>query len=180
LLFVTDYGNHRVQVFDAINGEFVHIIGSTGGYGPGQFNGPLGLSLHQSLTGGATLLFVGDNGNNRVQVFNAITGTYIREIGTGGGTHPGQFNGIYGLCVQPANTKSNGMLYVADFSNHRIQKFDAVTGELVRIYGTGVGNQLENLCFPSDVCVHTRADGAAVLYVAEQNNSRVQVFVINE
>jgi DNA-binding beta-propeller fold protein YncE len=180
LLFVTDYGNHRVQVFDAINGEFVHIIGSTGGYGPGQFNGPLGLSLHQSLTGGATLLFVGDNGNNRVQVFNAITGTYIREIGTGGGTHPGQFNGIYGLCVQPENTKSHGMLYVADFSNHRIQKFDAVTGELVRIYGTGVGNQLENLCFPSDVCVHTRADGAAVLYVAEQNNSRVQVFVINE
>lgn len=180
LLFVTDYGNHRVQVFDAVNGEFVHSIGTNVGFGPGQFNGPLGISLHQSPTGGATLLFVGDNGNNRVQVFNAITGTYIREIGSGGGAHPGQFNGIYGLAVQPANARANGMLYIADFSNHRIQVFDALTGELNRVIGAGMGNILSQLYFPSDVILQPRLDGSMVMFVAEQTNNRVQVFVFND
>jgi len=59
LLYVSDTGNKRIQVFDT-NGGFVRAFGGAGD-GPGQFNEPVGLAFS-----GDTLL-VADAWNGRIQ-----------------------------------------------------------------------------------------------------------------
>jgi sugar lactone lactonase YvrE len=54
--------------------------------------------------------------NDRVQLFTP-SGKYLLGIG-GSGSEPGRFRGPHGLALD-----SRGHLYVADASNHRIQKF---------------------------------------------------------
>ena len=79
-------------------------------------------------------IFVGDghpaNGNNRIVKFSS-DGTYITEWGeTGSG--PGQFHTPHALAMD-----SQGLLYVGDRSNRRIQVFDQ-DGEFIRdFYGFG-------------------------------------------
>ena len=79
-------------------------------------------------------IFVGDghpaNGNNRIVKFSS-DGTYITEWGeTGSG--PGQFHTPHALAMD-----SQGLLYVGDRSNRRIQVFDH-DGEFIRdFYGFG-------------------------------------------
>ena len=79
-------------------------------------------------------IFVGDghpaNGNNRIVKFSS-DGAYITEWGeTGSG--PGQFHTPHALAMD-----SQGLLYVGDRSNRRIQVFDQ-DGEFIRdFYGFG-------------------------------------------
>ena len=61
-VYVLDAGNARVQVFDG-SGKFLRKFGSEG-KGPGEFQAPPGLALEAGVR-----LYVGDRGNNRVQVF---------------------------------------------------------------------------------------------------------------
>ena len=63
-VYISDTGNHRIQVFDA-TGRLVGAWGSKG-EGDGQFNTPLGVAV---TTDG--IVFVVDSGNHRVQRFSA-------------------------------------------------------------------------------------------------------------
>ena len=79
-------------------------------------------------------IFVGDghpaNGNNRIVKFSS-DGTYIMERGETG-SEPGQFRTPHALAMD-----SQGLLYVGDRSNRRIQVFDQ-DGEFIRdFYGFG-------------------------------------------
>ncbi|TLM76531.1 MAG: hypothetical protein FDZ70_06490, partial [Actinobacteria bacterium] len=64
-LLVADYGNDRVQAFDATTGAFITKFG-TSGSGPGQLDGPVGLAVDA-----AGRVYVADSLNNRIQVFFA-------------------------------------------------------------------------------------------------------------
>ena len=75
-MFVTDHGNHRVQVFDKL-GVFMTEFGSKGSK-DGQFLGPTGIGIDQ--TG---IVFVSDWENHRVQLFSP-NGTFIGKFGTKG------------------------------------------------------------------------------------------------
>ena len=70
LLFVADWGNYRVQVFDADTGALVRTIGTTGvaGAALGQLYHLSGVMVHPGADG-TTLLFVTEHSNKRVQVF---------------------------------------------------------------------------------------------------------------
>jgi sugar lactone lactonase YvrE len=110
-------------------------------------------------------LFISEYGVvERVQRF-APDGAACRLAFGRAGTGPGEFNRAEGLTVGP-----DGLVYVADSCNHRVQVFRG-DGAFVRAFGragTGPGE----LGYPYDVAV--ARDGR--VFVCEFGNSRVQVF----
>jgi len=112
-VYVTDYGNARVQIFTA-DGVFLSQW-STLGHG---FSTPTGVAVSPSGE-----VYVSEHSMNRIQVFSS-EGAFIRLWGTAG-SGPGQFTGLYGIALGP-----DGLLYAADTYNARIQVFTG-TGEFV-------------------------------------------------
>jgi tripartite motif-containing protein 71 len=72
-VFVTDYGNNRIQVFST-NGTFLRDWG-TEGKGAGEFNHPAVIAFDN-----AENLYVTDSDNQRIQIFSK-NGTYITGFG---------------------------------------------------------------------------------------------------
>ena len=99
----------------------------------------------------------------------------MRTIGVtgqpGSGNH--QFRAPFGVCVEPG---PDGHLYVADLGNSRVQVLKK-DGTYVRTIGTtgeiGTGN--DQFRTPWGVCVEPGPSGR-LLYVADTDNHRVQVF----
>ena len=189
LLFVADYCNHRIQVFHAESGAHVRTIGTSGkaGNAPGQFNYPSGLALRPPGpygSGKPLILFVADRGNHRIQAVNADTGAHLRYYGTGvQGAGPDQLSNPFGVALlEPAaGSAQPTLLAVADYSNHRVQIYNADSGAVVRTLGTtgAHGAALSQLYYPKGVTMHRRADGATLVFVTEWHyNNRVQVFVL--
>jgi hypothetical protein len=106
-VFVSEYGNHRIQVFDK-QGQFVRMWGSNG-KGQGQLSHPAGVAVCDGE------VFVSEYGNNRIQVFNK-QGQFVRMWGSNG-KGQGQFSYPADVAV------SDGEVFVCDSSNHRIQRF---------------------------------------------------------
>jgi DNA-binding beta-propeller fold protein YncE len=74
--------------------------------------------------------------------------------------------------------QQHNLLYVADFSNHRIQEFNlSGNGSGITVAGgNGYGSATNQLYNPLDVCV-SQLNGA--VYVANYSNNRVQRWNIN-
>lgn len=113
-LYVTDSGNHRIQVFDVsdpTNMAWVATYGGTAaGAAAGSFNQPYGVTVDA-----AGDIWVADTGNHRIQRRSTSSGTWT-AWGSQGSTS-GKFNAPYDLAVDSA-----GAVYVADHHNSRIQK----------------------------------------------------------
>src|SRR5438876_780020 len=90
--------------------DFLFAFGSQG-TGPGQFLGPSGVAV-----GPDGKIVVGDEYNNRVQVFDA-TGKLLFTFGSFG-IGKGQFDTPHAVAVGP-----DGRIAVADVTN-RVQMFD--------------------------------------------------------
>ena len=75
IAYIADGLNHRIQVFCGDNWRFKLTIGSLGS-DPGQFNVPCGVALNST----EDKLFVSDNKNNRIQIFNAEQGVFLHHI----------------------------------------------------------------------------------------------------
>ena len=149
MLYVSDQGNCRVQVFGC-DGSYVWSIGSWG-RGRRQLQSVNGVCLNDGL------LFVSDSHNHRVHVFDP-EGTYVRHVGSRG-VGPGQLQCPQGICCN-MNT-----LYVSDSANNRIQAFDC-DGTFLR--SIGAMGRLQN---PTGICCDND-----LLYVCDSDNDRVQVF----
>ena len=96
--------------------EFRFKFGSFGS-GDGQFNFPEGIAVDSSGN-----IYVADTSNNRVQKFNSV-GAFQLKFGANGGdgtagSGDGQFSSPRNIALD-----SSGNIYVADSSNHRVQKF---------------------------------------------------------
>ena len=107
-VYVTDYGNDRVQVYDQ-EGKFLLKIGKTGKE-RGEFIAPIGAAIH------ADTLYIVDRGNHRVQVFD-LQGGYLRSLGKRG-NGGGELNEPNGVAVG-----SDGRVYIADTQNDRVMCF---------------------------------------------------------
>jgi DNA-binding beta-propeller fold protein YncE len=162
-LFVVDSHNQRIQRLKA-DGMFVRQWGTTGeiGIAAGEFNYPTDVALAADGT-----LYVADGYNHRVQAF-APDGSFSHKWGGPFAINiHGRFNGWFatvpGVAVGP-----EGNVFVADFNNHRIQKF-APDGSFLTSFGeegSGPG-QLDHA-----IALDVAKDGT--VYVADFANNRVQ------
>lgn len=125
-LYVSDTGNHRIQVFD-FQGNFKFQFGEFGNK-PGQLNAP-----GQGSTDADGNVYISDSGNGRVQVFDS-SGKFLRVIGMPG-TKSGQF-------LRPIDAhfdKKRNRLMVVDIFNKRVATFDQ-SGKF--LFNIGGPNQL--------------------------------------
>ncbi|MGB9873242.1 MAG: SBBP repeat-containing protein, partial [Anaerolineae bacterium] len=150
-LYVSDNGNHRIQVYTFNpSGEPVYFatIGQTGvpGSDDSHFRWPAKIAV-DSLN----RLYVADNGNHRIQrcVYAGGTSwTCSRFHGTGSaGSGADQLAWPWGVSVD-----RNNNVYIADTANNRVKKCDP-NGNCT-VFATGLN-------FPTDVAV----DSAGNVYV---------------
>ncbi len=166
-------------VSTALGSEGIYVFerkwGSSGSE-DGLFNMPRGAAVDSDGN-----VYVADTNNHRIQKFDSLgkflgwwglnddgnTGWHKPDSGTVGdyGSENGAFRSPWGVAVDSDNN-----VYVADTSNHRIQKFDSDGGFIMKLgsFGTGDGE----LWLPYDVAVD--ADG--YIYVVDSFNHRIQKF----
>jgi DNA-binding beta-propeller fold protein YncE len=109
-LYVTDSMNFRVQIFDS-SGTFLSLLGRQGD-GSGDFAIPKGVA-----SGRDRIIYVVDSLFDTVQLFDE-RGEFLLAVG-GRGTGPGEFWLPSGIFLDD----NNGMLYVCDTFNQRVQVF---------------------------------------------------------
>jgi DNA-binding beta-propeller fold protein YncE len=164
-IFVADTGNNRVQVFDGTSLAITATIGVTHAVGAdnAHLSGPQGLALD----GGGNLL-IADTGNDRVQLFQAASLTFVGTIGTSGVA-----GGDNAHLSAPGDVKVNpvtAQIWVADGGNNRVQVFDGTTHALVTTLATALGSPL---LVPSGLGFDP-VSGVAL--VSDRNNNRVVVY----
>lgn len=166
-LYVVDGGNTRIQHFDAVGGfEGVLAEGALAPF-PSGAGGAGGLAIDE-----AGNLYVADTWNHQIKVFSP-SGEQIRAWGSFFDamddpelvtTNGGQFYGPRDLAIH------DGMLYVTDTGNERVQVF-TLEGEFVQMFGefgSGEGQLIE------PVGIVVTEDGAVL--VADSHNARIARF----
>ena len=184
-LYVCDAGNNRVQVFDADGtlvggwGSFCDMADYSGcvdpdGDGPlslgdGQFKEPWGIDVAPDGT-----VYVADTWNHRIQHFSS-EGDFLGVWGTFFQVAADELAGAGGSFYGPRDVavSEDGLVYVTDTGNKRIQVFDAEGGF---IGAFGEGGPLDGQ-FDEQVGLDFGPDG--LLYVADTWNGRVDVFDAN-
>ena len=147
-IFVTDYDNCKIHVFDAAR-MFVKSFGQQGAEN-GQLQFPMSVGISSK-----GLLYVANG--NRVDVLTA-DGLFVRRIGTG-------------LLKEPWDvTVHNGMIFVADGGYNCVAVFSE-DGMLVRSIGSS-GTGAKHFNVPTRVTISP--DGE--LYVSDCCNHCIQVF----
>ncbi len=208
-VFVADYYNNRVMVFNVATGSIAN--GENASYELGQPSGGTafttsaaattqsGLHLPDALAydSANTRLFVADNLNERVLVFNVATGTIANgenasyELGQPSGgtafttnatalTQSGMY-GPSGLAYDSANTR----LFEGDYQNNRVMVFNVATGTIANGENASyVLGQADFVSSPPDTAqwgLYSTANLAydstnKQLYVWDQGNNRVMIF----
>ena len=119
---VTDFGNHRIQVFSS-DGTYLRSFGRKGDKRQGQFNFPAGIAFDRK---NGNILVV-DHLNHRVQVFSE-QGKYLNHFGEQGNLDH-QLNSPHGLSVD-----SDCNVIVAD-SGNKVIKIFSHNGHFLRKIG---------------------------------------------
>ena len=155
-VYVTEYGNNRVQKFTS-DGVFVTKWGIYG-TGDGQFNGSTCIAVDNE-----GYVYVTDQHGDHVQKFTN-TGFFVTKWGSYG-AGDGQFSGPYGIAVD-----GEGYVYVADYDNSRVQKFtsDGVFVTKWGSYGAGDGQ--------FNGSSYVAVDSEGYVYVSDNWNHRIQKF----
>ncbi|MDQ1253007.1 MAG: 6-bladed beta-propeller [Euryarchaeota archaeon] len=167
-LIIIFFGLMSASVTHAENYTPIAIWG-TSGTENGQFNYPSDITI-DSLGN----VYVTDTNNNRIQKFDSndggLTYNYV--------TKWGEFGSDEGLFWNPSGIAADslGNIYVTDWNNHRVQKFNSSDGGLTYNFAAKWGEFGENdsqFVDPLSVTV----DSLDNVYVADYfGNSRIQKF----
>lgn len=160
-VYVVDTFNKRIQQYTSTVPPTTYAHAATlagAGSGDGQLVSPLGLAADP-----AGNLYVADNGNERIQKFDA-NGGFITKWGVQG-SGPGEMNWPSDVSVAP-----DGSVYVTDTTNHRVQRWTS-DGVFISQWGTA-GSGDGQFVNPSAVAT----DSAGNVYVADADNDRIQKF----
>ncbi|DAZ99206.1 TPA: hypothetical protein N0F65_008239 [Lagenidium giganteum] len=173
-LLVSDCGNHSISAFNAATGAFIRRIGNGFGHSSGFMDSPQGISVLNNH-----LLFVIDQRNHRVNVFDLETFNITRSFGKQG-TCPGELNFPTGVSVCPALPQTpkcnfgphrDSKVVVADSGNARIQVF-SVTGSVQLVIDVQ-STPFEHLLLPLGVFVQQRS---GYILVCDSANRCVIIF----
>jgi len=156
-LFVVDAEAHRVAVFNK-DGKLETYFGAD------QLTHPGGCAIDEPNR----LFYVADTGKDQVVVFDADTFKFLRVIG-GSAKKPGDDDP--GTLSKPSNVAvdKDGLIYVSDTMNNRIEVFDA-EGNFVSLFGKH-GDSPGFFARPKGIAID--ADGHIWVADASQNNVQI-------
>jgi DNA-binding beta-propeller fold protein YncE len=157
-LIVSDSHYHCFRIYSP-DGKELRVIAPGAGSAPGQLG-----YVSDVVQDDDGFFYVAEFGEvQRISKFTR-SGQFVKCWGQAG-TEPGEFARARALALGP-----DGLLYVADACNHRVQVFSR-DGTLVRHFGTQ-GSEPGELNYPYDLAFGPKGD----LYVVEYGNHRVQKF----
>ena len=175
-IFIIDADNDRVQVFDG-TGEFKSKFGSSTRSADEYLGSATGIVIQESTR----KVLVSNTDTDSISIFDS-SGEYLSEFNSFDGNN--RFNNPTNMIID----NSNQILYVSDSGNDRIVIFELVTGNTCP---TGTQEAVDGVCFVekfgstgSDNGELNDPGGLAydsiddLLYVADSDNDRIQVFGI--
>lgn len=151
-IYISDSVLRRVFVFGG-NGKYLRDIGSSG-----IFTRPAGIAVDESR------IYVVDTHAHKITVFDKGSGELLFDIG-GQGKDKGFFHFPTNIFVA-----GDGLLYIADSLNFRIQIFDK-DGNFLSAFGR-LGSASGDLSKPKGIAV----DSDGHIYVADAHFDNVQIF----
>ena len=155
-VYVADYANHRIQVFDT-NGNYITKWGTYGAEN-GQIHKASALTVVPSGK-----IYLSDQFNYRIQEFTT-NGTFVTTWGTKG-EGDGQF-----LHPHVPGVDSEGNVYVSDRDLANVQKFTS-NGKFIMKWSEE-GPDVGQLSKPESVVIDSNDN----VYVADFGNHRIQKF----
>ncbi len=190
-LYIADTGNNRVKKVDAVTKNISIVAGAGAGPLGYNFSGDGGPALNAAMRSPAGVavdadgnLYIADKYNNRIRKVDFSSGIGI--ITTVAGTGENDFSGDNGPADEAELSSPSGVaidgdgnLYIADTSNHRIRKVDAVTKIITTVagassygtfYGDGGPAVAAELNEPSAIAT----DSLGNLYIADTYNNRIR------
>ena len=164
LLLVSDFYNHRVQVFscdDDDGGSFVSKFGEKGNQ-PGQFTYPFGLAIDHDHD----RILVVDRGNDRVQSWSLSEQSFVSCAGQQGSGDL-EFYHPQGIAID----KHHHRIVIADAHNNRLVFLSSI--DLSFLFSIGKhGSQPGEFYCPVGIAID---DDRHRIIVADSFNARVQV-----
>ena len=145
-MYVTEYSNHQVAVFDSSH-KRISTVGSKG-HGPGQFLSPRFIAIDTNDN-----IYV--TSEHKLQKFSR-NGEFVKSVGSGSaGSKPGEFHFPRAVKVY------QNQVYVCDHDNNRIQVFDLELSFITSFGSKGSGQgQFDR---PNDLAFDSQGN----IYVSE-------------
>jgi len=157
-LFVSDAKMRRVLVFNSKHEQEAQ-------FGTDVLVRPGGIAIDNENR----FLYVADTGNDVIDVFDADTFKYLRQIGKPSHKHeqtdPGTFSLPEGVAVD-----ADGNVYVTDTFNDRVEIFDA-DGNFISMFGK-MGDAPAEFERPKSIAI----DGDGHVWVVDAGKGQVKVF----
>ena len=133
------------------------------------------LIWQQVRSSGAWLLYVCDQNEHRVSVFDADSGAHVRTIGEGYMVKPTRL----ALHQPHVGSAEPTLLFVSCCAERVVKSFDADSGVLLRTIGAGLVRPMNG---QRGLAVRMAAPGSgmqSLMYVADAGNNCIQVFDVD-
>ena len=183
-IFIADQVNQRIREVLKATGEIITVAGN----GTNGFDGDGGAATDASISYPSGLvvdtagnLFFADNGNSRIRVVLAFTGTIITVAGVGTDFHHQDGSlATETLFLFPCGEAIDGAgdLLIADSNNSRICKVNLATELVTTVAGNGysgfAGDGGPATLASLSYCNGLSVDSAGNLFIADRDNNRIR------
>ncbi len=163
-VYASDVKNHRIYVFDKINGTVLFTIGK-----PGSAKGELFHPTNIKIKNGK--LYVSEANNFRFQIFD-LNGKFLNAYGTVGNV-PGTFSRPKGIAVD-----NDGRIYVVDAAFENVQVFDKDFKLLIYFLNSGACKGCINL--PADIEISYEIPDFFRRYVSPNFQPEYLIFITSQ